>query len=60
MYYTVKQVADKLQVSSKTIRRRIEDGSISIIRLGAKTIRIEESALNQYIDGRKAHWPNQK
>ena len=54
MYYTVKQVADKLQVSSKTIRRRIEDGSISIIRLGAKTIRIEESALNQYIDGRKA------
>lgn len=53
MYITVKQAAERLQVSTKTIFRRIEDNSIPVIRLGNKTIRIDESDLQQYIDAHK-------
>lgn len=49
-YLTIRQVAERLQVSTKTISRRIEDGSLSAIRLGSKTIRIEESELKRYVD----------
>lgn len=54
MYLTVKQAAERLQVSTKTISRRIEDGSIPVIRLGNKTIRIDENELQRYIDSRRA------
>lgn len=53
MYLTVKQASERLQVSTKTIFRRIKDGSITAIRLGPKTIRIEEAELQRYIDSRK-------
>lgn len=48
MYLTVKQAAERLNVSTKTIFRRIKDGSISAIRLGEKTIRIEDAELQRY------------
>lgn len=54
MYLTVKQAADRLQVSKKTIFRRIDDGSLRAIRLGSRTIRIKEDELQRYIDGHRA------
>ena len=46
---TVKQAAEQMQVSTKTIFRRIEDGSIKAIRLGNKIVRIEQAELDRYI-----------
>ena len=51
-YLTIKQAAEKLQVSTKTISRRIEDGSLPCVRLGARTIRIRDVDLNDYINKR--------
>lgn len=53
MYLTIKQAAQRLQVSTKTIFRRIEDGSLSCIQLGARTIRIEEEELQRYVNSHK-------
>lgn len=53
MLYTPAQAAERLQVSKKTIFRRIADGSIKAIRLGNKTIRIEEADLQAFIDGKR-------
>ena len=53
MYLTVEQAAEKLQVCKKTIFRRIEDGSLKAIKLGAKTVRIEEAELQRFIDSKK-------
>jgi excisionase family DNA binding protein len=52
-YLTIRQVAERLQVSTKTISRRIDDGSLPAIRLGDKTIRIDEAELQKYIDTRR-------
>ena len=49
MYITVKQAAALLQVSTKTISRRIASGEIQIVRLSPKSIRIDESAFQAYI-----------
>lgn len=53
-YYTVEEVADLLQVSAKTIRRRIADGKISVFRDGRKFLRISEDALNEYLKSKEA------
>ena len=50
---TIKQAAERLSVSTKTISRRIQDGSIPIIRLGYKTIRIADADLERYLDKHK-------
>lgn len=54
MYLTIKQAAERLQVSKKTIERRIKDGSIPIIRLGIHSIRIKETDLDAFIDRHKS------
>ena len=51
-YLTIRQAADRLQVSTKTISRRIDDGSLPCVRLGARTIRIRNVDLNDYINKR--------
>ena len=53
MYLTVKQAAEILQVCTKTIFRRIEDGSLPAIRLSAKSLRIDEAELMRYIESLK-------
>ena len=51
-YLTIKQAAERLQVSTKTISRRIADGSLPCVRLGTRTIRIRDVDLNDYINKR--------
>ena len=51
-YLTIRQAAERLQVSAKTISRRIDDGSLPCVRLGARTIRIRDVDLNDYINSK--------
>ena len=51
-HLTIRQAAERLQVSTKTISRRIDDGSLPCVRLGARTIRIRNVDLNDYINKR--------
>lgn len=53
-YLTVQQVADALGVSSKTVRRRIDTGSLPVVVLsepGAprRTLRVSEDELERYL-----------
>jgi excisionase family DNA binding protein len=51
-YLTVAQAAEQIQVSTKTIFRRIEDGSIRAVKLGPKTVRISVDELDRYMQER--------
>ncbi|MBT3360864.1 MAG: helix-turn-helix domain-containing protein [Rhodospirillales bacterium] len=46
--YTVTEAADHLKVSTKTVRRWIDAGSLSVHRLG-RSIRISETDLNRLL-----------
>ncbi|OBA97479.1 hypothetical protein A5668_02735 [Mycolicibacterium fortuitum] len=45
-WLTIEQVATDYHVSTRTIRRRIADGSISAKRLGTRLIRIDAESLD--------------
>ncbi len=45
---TVEQVANDLQLSVRTVRRLIEDGSIPVHRIG-RSLRISEDDLDRYL-----------
>ena len=47
---TIEQVAVRLQVSSKSVRRYIEEGRLQVIRLSERKLRISEADLEQFID----------
>jgi len=47
-YYTVKQVADTLNVSPMTIYRMIQDGTMKAVRI-SHTYRIPASAVDDYL-----------
>ena len=49
----VRDVADRLKVTAKTVYRKITGGELSVVRLG-RSIRISEDALNEYLNGHKA------
>ena len=49
---SVKQVAKRLNVCTRTVYRYIKDGKIQVIRLN-HIIRIEEDALNKFLDDRR-------
>ena len=46
---TVATVADRLDISTKTVRRWIEAGALRIHRLG-RAVRISEADLQQFLD----------
>jgi excisionase family DNA binding protein len=48
---TISEVADRLRVSERTIRRRISDGEIPAYQLGGnwKTVRIDEAELLKWL-----------
>lgn len=46
-FFTVKQVAEKLGVSTKTVRRRIASGDLAAVGIAERSIRISESALQR-------------
>lgn len=48
--YKVREVAEKLAVHELTIRNRIKEGKIQIIRLNGHTIRIPQSELDRLLE----------
>jgi excisionase family DNA binding protein len=52
-WMTVEQVAEWLQVSTKTIRRYIEDGSLPAVNLGGRAIRIRRQDLEVWLQNRR-------
>jgi excisionase family DNA binding protein len=47
---TVGEVAQRLAVSAKTVRRRIDDGEIAVFRSG-RVVRVREEDFRRYVAG---------
>ena len=45
--FTIKQVADELQVSVRTVKNWIAQEKLKVIRLGHRTVRITEEELER-------------
>jgi excisionase family DNA binding protein len=52
-WLTIEQAADWLQVSTKTIRRYIEAGSLAAVNLGGRAIRIRRQDLVAWLQTRR-------
>jgi excisionase family DNA binding protein len=52
-WMTIEQVAEWLQVSTKTIRRYIESGSLPAVNLGGRAIRIRRQDLEAWLQTRR-------
>lgn len=50
-YFTIKQAADRLQVSHDTVSRLIADGTLPAIRVSERLYRIPSPALARYESG---------
>lgn len=52
MYYTVSQIASKLDVNPETVRRWIRDGRLDAVRSSCKKkgSRIDEKSLSDFLD----------
>lgn len=48
-YFTVREVARKLNLTPITVRSMIKKGTISAIRFGPRTLRLEKKALQDYL-----------
>jgi excisionase family DNA binding protein len=50
---TVREVADRLKLSEKSVRRRIASGELPAVRLGGRgtQLRVDERELDQYVYG---------
>jgi excisionase family DNA binding protein len=50
---TVREVADRLKLSEKSVRRRIASGELPAVRLGGRgtKLRVDERELDQYVYG---------
>jgi excisionase family DNA binding protein len=51
---TVREVADRLKLSEKSVRRRIASGDLPAVRLGGSRgtqLRVDERELDQYVYG---------
>ncbi len=49
---SLKDAADALAVTTRTIRRYIADGQLDAVRLGRKTLRIKVHSLDRFIDAK--------
>jgi excisionase family DNA binding protein len=50
---TVREVADRLKLSEKSVRRRIASGELPAVRLGGRgtQLRVDERELDEYVFG---------
>jgi excisionase family DNA binding protein len=53
-YLTPLEVAEKLRINERTVRRLLADGKLPGQRIGAKKWRISASALKDFIEGKPA------
>ena len=51
MYMTVKEIAEQLKVSEKTIRRRIWSGELPSVKIG-ESVRVAKSDYDAYVAGK--------
>ena len=49
--HTVEEVAAQLRVSTKTVRRRIKDGTIRTVPIGGRLVRISSDELRRLLSG---------
>jgi len=49
---SVSQVSAKLQCARSTVRKLVADGELRASRIGSRAIRISETDLQAYLDGR--------
>ena len=54
MYYTVKDAARILGVTTRTLGRYIADGKIVVHRLSPRAVRIKDTDLEAFLDGTRA------
>jgi len=54
MNLSMKQVADRLGVCTKTIQRIIARGELPAIKLSHRCVRVAETDLNAYLESRKS------
>lgn len=47
---TIKDVAERLQVSGRTINRVVANGDLTVIRIG-RAVRVSEEALKAFLTG---------
>ena len=54
-YYTIEQVAERLQVSPRSVKRWVANDALPVIRLSAKrgSVRVAESDLRKFLDERR-------
>lgn len=50
--YTVLEVAARLKISERTVRRFLSAGTLAFVRVG-RNVRIEESEIKAYLDARR-------
>lgn len=58
--YTVKEVAARLRVSERQVRKWVEDKELRVFRIGLRGYRIPESALQEFVDKRTDQPPAAK
>ena len=58
--YTIQEVAEIMRVHQDTVKKWIERGELSCVRLGHRTIRILQSDVDQFILLRHAKQNNGK
>jgi excisionase family DNA binding protein len=49
--HIVEEVAERLRVSTKTVRRRIKDGTIRTVPIGGRLVRISSDELRRLLSG---------
>ena len=53
-FLRIKDIAERLQVSSRTIRRLVVSGELVVMRIG-RSVRVSEAALKNFLTGRDSH-----
>ena len=46
---TYSEVAERLRVSERTVKRLVHDGRLPCVRIGARLVRVLPSQLNEYL-----------
>ena len=50
-YLYVQTVANRMKCSDKTVYRLIQEGKLRAVRIGGRSLRIPESAFNEFLSG---------
>jgi excisionase family DNA binding protein len=53
-FYSVEEIAERLQVSDQTVRRWVKSGKLAAFKPG-KELRIRPSDLEEFLESRKVH-----